>query len=802
VDREGAEERRTRVARLFDEYLKATEEGRDITAQLLTLAGEDRAELEARIQAECELRALVQAPEPIGDHPRIGRFSILGLLGQGGLGRVHLAYDPRLARRIALKVLEGQELHEPEQGDWILNEARSLARISHPGVVRVFEVGEADGLAYVAMEHLPGPSLEQLIRTWRRQRTVEDGPGSGEGSNEKGVDGPDARAEHLAQVLQPFSARVECLARLAEALAHCHDNGILHRDIKPNNVIFDAQGQPKLIDFGLAHVEGGEEDSRLGLTQHLVGTAANIAPEQAASDRTGADPRSDQFAFATLAYECFALENPFRRKGRRATLDAVEAADPPALASFVPAIPPDLARVIAHAHAREPESRYVTMAALAADLRAILASRPISVSEPSQAHIARLWLRRHHRGVRATASTLALALVLWSALWCHGERSARVELRAAVAAIRPDEFSQLEEFEAALEPLLALKQRAHDIDRVWMAARLFGAVQPDVDRLVHAWVAALGASYERDFAVSRETGVPFQEVMYRRLFTKEEILCPECEENLDYRARGRVLYPAGPFTLEILIQRPVARSMLSYFVPTRPEPYPLPGTYRLQIAASEAELTAEGVFRVEPGWPDELVLDPVPPDAELLREALAYPFAARAIPGTRVAQLIAAYRLMPRLVSIGEYRRFQKATGHPGRPGNLLDEPDERPAHVALVDAVAYCAWVGGRLPLSAELLLAREAGLVDLERDTSVGGELVLDLHAGDDLTVGAWLRYADLGVPGYGLSMVPTPTGHFRTAEAPQSTKMVGFRLAFSVDRPDTYREIASEPLTTGEY
>src|SRR5262249_13853665 len=158
---------------------------------------------------------------------------------------------------------------------------RALARLEHPGVVKVHEVDDSTAQLCIAMELVGGPSLEQVIQEWRRARDGAESAASA--ANAQGH----AEARALAARLEPYSARITLLVELAEALAYCHDHGVLHRDIKPQNVLFDAAGHAKLIDFGLAHDEGADEDSRVGLTQTLVGTAAHIAPEQAASDKTG-----------------------------------------------------------------------------------------------------------------------------------------------------------------------------------------------------------------------------------------------------------------------------------------------------------------------------------------------------------------------------------------------------------------------------------------------------------------------------------------------------------------------------------
>src|SRR5262245_15974704 len=427
-----------RLASLFQEFLAAEERGEDREQELLEAAGPLRDSLAAKLRLHRELRALGEADAraTVDDgKQRLGRFEILGSLGQGGISHVLRAFDPKLGRHIALKLIERDHVLDKGQLAWILNEARGLAAISHRAVLEVYEVGEAGPHTYVAMELLTGPSLVEVIAELARRR-------EGTKTRPEGAEATGEALRAVADRLESYSARIELLAELGDALAHCHDRGILHRDVKPQNVLFDAEGRAKLIDFGLAHVAGTDEDSRLELTQKLYGTPAYLAPEQVTSKRTGADPRSDQFSFATLAYELVALQNPFDRETQLDIKLAVEEAAPPPLATRAPAVPPDLPRVIQHAHAREPAGRYPDMAALVSDLRAILAHRPVSVEDPSLAHVARLWLRRHRRGVVIAGTALALGLFLAVSSWVLVTRERHAGLRAALSDIHPEEIGR------------------------------------------------------------------------------------------------------------------------------------------------------------------------------------------------------------------------------------------------------------------------------------------------------------------------------------------------------------------------
>lgn len=795
-------DRGAHIGRLFDAYLAALDEGRDLSTQLLERAGDDRPALAARIQAEREFRALAHAAEIPPDAPRLGRFVILGLLGQGGVGRVHLAYDPRLARKLALKVLEQPELLEKEQGCWILNEARALARISHPGVVRVFEVGEAEGQPFVTMEHLSGPSLADLVREWRRQREE-----SRDGASD--APAPSAALEALATRLAPFSARVECLALLAEALAHCHDRGVLHRDVKPQNVLFDAEGRPRWIDFGLAHDQRADEDSRLGLTTRLVGTAAYLAPEQAARDQTGNDPRSDQFSFATLAYECCALENPFRRKGQRATLAAVEAADPPPLARLAPAVPPDLARVIRHAHAQEPAARYPSMGALATDLRAILANRPVSAEDPSLAHLARLWLRRHRRGAGVAGGTLLLALGALLALFLLGSLRARSAIRAELAALR---FREPAELLATFDPLRDLQRRARELDASLLRRLFLGWTAAEVDEVAELWSRTLHETCTAERAERARLGLAEPVGLYPKLFQLDALLRPDEHANDADRLRGTVTFPEAPagHVMELCVTALVdvpPPAFASVFRATPRVAWLVPGTYWLRCWEPGAErLWAETVFRVPAGWPSQRDLRLEPPHAELVTRAPLVP-ASHADLGAHGRLRVPSFRALDHLVTSAELDLFLQATGFV--PAQRAPSAPDEPAWCDFDTALEFASWAGGRLPTLLEFRAAEGTAFPVQGGESPAAGEYILG--QGPNGSEPLWQSYADTERRGLNMAFYGGTAGahwertltlgslHVLLRRLPP--RYVGFRVVFSADTPEAYRRLVEEPLEQAE-
>ncbi len=266
----------------------------------------------------------------------LGRFRLLQRLGEGGMGTVYAAFDDRLDRKVAVKLLRQSRLDNEELRERTLREARALARLSHPNVVHVYEVGEIEDQLFVAMEFLAGPTLrawlDEATRSWQEVLTV--------------------------------------FRQAGEGLVAAHAEGIVHRDFKPHNVMFGADGRVRVLDFGLARVGGvqaqrGPAQERVGdeLTQTgaVLGTPAYMAPEQF-EGRT-ADVRTDQFAFCVTLYEALYGERPFTGRTLNELADAVKHAkidESPSGSS----VPTWLRKVVLRGLERAPDKRFESMPAL------------------------------------------------------------------------------------------------------------------------------------------------------------------------------------------------------------------------------------------------------------------------------------------------------------------------------------------------------------------------------------------------------------------------------------------------------
>jgi tetratricopeptide (TPR) repeat protein len=254
----------------------------------------------------------------------IGRFRIARPLGEGGTGIVYEALDPVLGRSVALKILKPQGL-STALVERFLREARFLARLRHPNIVKIFELGRHDGRDFLTMEYIDG---KPFPGTADRRETVER------------------------------------LARVARALGHIHRRSIVHRDLKPSNILVDASGRPVVMDFGIAR--SAEAVSTLSLAGTLTGTPAYMAPEQFAGET--ADARTDVYALGVILYEALAGRRPFDGKTVVALAEQVRAGK----AAAIPDVSRDLEAVCRQAMAVRPDDRYPTADAMAEALEKLL----------------------------------------------------------------------------------------------------------------------------------------------------------------------------------------------------------------------------------------------------------------------------------------------------------------------------------------------------------------------------------------------------------------------------------------------
>jgi len=523
----------------------------DPLAELLA-EGDEGAGADVRSSAPSELRALIALGDELLDLGRLiswredavlpsalGRYENLRFLGQGGLSTVFLAYDPRLRRDVALKILADLALPPGSEQAWVQAEGRGLARVRHPSVVQVFEVEEADGRAYVAMEYVDGPTLQvvlEAVGAAARGQSIADRP-------------PEVVA--AARRLEGVPARLALVLALARALEACHREGIVHRDVKPANVLIAGDGTPKLIDFGLAHLGDGVS---LGHTEMLVGTASYLAPEQVDRGRSGADAHSDVFSLGIVLYELLTLQSAFLRPTREQTLAAVSAARFPLPSRLNRAVSRDAEQVCLHCLEREPARRYPTMTALAGDLEALLELRAISIGS-GRLRQTSLWLARHRRGlVHAGVAVLSTAAVL-AGLWGRGARAERAELRRELrqVAARIDASEGANPQASIAEDLVALQTHARTLDEASVASWCFGRLGEEVRKAALPWAAASTRLFDLDVEQAQEQrrleerqGYLLSRIgPWSQVFSAERILLGPDSPNQEFFRFGTATVEAG-----------------------------------------------------------------------------------------------------------------------------------------------------------------------------------------------------------------------------------------------------------------
>lgn len=347
--------------------------------------------------ASCGWRATlgpsVEDPFPITH--RLGRIKLTAVIGRGGFGTVYKGWDAEMHRTVAIKVLRKDPNKTRAQSNLerFLREAKVTAQLDHPGIVRVYDVGQEKGTPYIVSELIEGRTLDSRIQTNR------------------------LTPKHAAKLM----------AQVADALHHAHQKGVVHRDVKPSNILMRDSDVPLITDFGLAFWDSG--DASLTEDQQVLGTLRYMSPEQARGDTRRVDHRTDVYSLGVILYALLTGELPFTAKNRVILSYQVDYEEPRPPRALNVRVPRDLETICLKCLRKEPPSRYDTAADLADDLQRFLDGKPVLARPVGNFERLVLWAKRNRTlaAVGAMAAILLLATTVISMAWAvHADDQAKV----------------------------------------------------------------------------------------------------------------------------------------------------------------------------------------------------------------------------------------------------------------------------------------------------------------------------------------------------------------------------------------
>jgi len=358
----------------------------------------------------------------------LGDYRILREIGRGGMGVVYEAQQMSLGRRVALKMLPFASALDARQLQRFHNEAQAAAHLHHQNIVPVYAVGCERSVHYYAMQFIEGRTLAAMIEelrqgaglpaeTDRSPSPLKDSPSPlcPAPTPDKPVAGSTLETpaglhstDHSTRSRSFFRTAVQLGVQAAQGLDHAHQLGIVHRDIKPGNLMVDVRGNLWITDFGLAQIQG---DNKLTLTGDLLGTLRYMSPEQALAQRVTVDQRTDIYSLGVTLYELLTLEPACNGPDRQAVLRQIAFEDPPHPRKLNRSIPVDLETIVLKAIAKNPTERYATARELGDDLERFLRDEPVRAKRPTLMQKARKWAVRHQPLVWSGVVLLLIVVV-------------------------------------------------------------------------------------------------------------------------------------------------------------------------------------------------------------------------------------------------------------------------------------------------------------------------------------------------------------------------------------------------------
>jgi serine/threonine protein kinase/formylglycine-generating enzyme required for sulfatase activity len=419
---------------------------------------------------------------------QVGPYRLIKELGRGGQGAVHLAEDTRLGRRVALKVLTGVGSLTDANLKRFHREAELASKLDHPAICAVFDFGAFEGVPYIAMRFVEGETLAKRISNAKMPAqpaasehiAIDDSP--------EPITQADTVAESASVTTKIATGDiVRVMEKAARAIHAAHEAGVIHRDLKPGNIMVDATGEPVVLDFGLARDLEGDGVS-ITKSGDFLGTPAYMSPEQIASGHIHLDRRSDVYSLGVTLYECLTLCRPFDAPTREALYQAILSKEPPDPRRLNRLISPDLKVVLETALNKDRDRRYVSAEALANDLRRVLELKPIQAKPISPLGRFLRWARRNPlvaAMIGAVFLSLAIGIIATATQWMRADKlRVRAEDSAAVATAKTLDWERLADGRV-LEGLLREADKS-----LWPAT-------PDRVPLMEAWLVEAGELADR-----------------------------------------------------------------------------------------------------------------------------------------------------------------------------------------------------------------------------------------------------------------------------------------------------------------
>lgn len=399
--------------------------------------------------------------------PEVSGYEVLKQIGRGGMGVVYKALQRSTKRIVALKVLLEGPLASESSRRRFEREVALAAHLRHNNIIPIYDSGVAEGRMYYAMEYVHGLPLTDYLRSQR----------------------------------PPIPARLRLFVKICRAISHAHQRGIIHRDLKPSNILVDGEGEPHLLDFGLAKASP-LLDTNTSVSAQIVGTPAYMSPEQTAGDSAAVDTRSDVYSLGVVLYEVLSGRMPYDTTaaiGR--VLDNVAHADPTPPGSVNPQIKADLSAILLKALEKDKDRRYQSVDAFCGDIEQYLAGEPISAKPASSAYLLRKAIARHRVVVGAAALLVLFATVTWGLVYHY---SAKVQhTRQEVKDLQDKVSQQQTEVEKHRQDAVLLARQRDEAEAARQQLEwLFRRADPEVARFFGPLARELGESANRGEAAS------------------------------------------------------------------------------------------------------------------------------------------------------------------------------------------------------------------------------------------------------------------------------------------------------------